>query len=347
MLFGLDELRSRGHHVAHNLERETPPRWARVAGDTVKRGLEWAGGYGGDFATVLGSLGSANRADVVFSTVDTVGIPLVLAQRAGALRRPLVYAAIGLPERLAQLRSERMRKLYAQALGLCASILAYSEREAGDLQAWLAERGRRVPVSFVPFGVETAAFRPAARPATRDVVSVGADPLRDFPLLLEVARSLPETSFSVVAGPDNAPPRDVPSNVSVEVDLPFDEMKRRLEEARVVALPVRENTYSGATTVLLQAMALGKPVVVSRTSAIASGYELVDGENCRLVTPGDADAFARALRDVLGGDSQARALGANARTTVERSLTWDRYVERVEAALVAAAAVARAGSAPS
>jgi len=124
-------------------------------------------------------------------------------------------------------------------------------------------------------------------------------------------------------------------------------MKRRLEEARVVALPVRENTYSGATTVLLQAMALGKPVVVSRTGAIASGYELVDGDNCRLVPPGNAEAFARSLRDVLGDDAQARALGANARTTVERSLTWDRYVDRIEAALAAAAAVARAGSPPS
>ncbi len=85
MLFGLDELRSRGHDVEHNLERDAPPRWARVAGSAVKRGLERAGGYGGDFATVLGSLGPANRADVVFSTVDTVGIPLVLARRAGAV----------------------------------------------------------------------------------------------------------------------------------------------------------------------------------------------------------------------------------------------------------------------
>ena len=345
MLFGLDELRSRGHDVEHNLERDAPPRWARVAGGAVKRGLERSGGYGGDFATVFGSLGSANRADVVFSTVDTVGIPLVLARRAGRLRRPLVYAAIGLPERLAQLRSERIRDLYAQALARCASILAYSEREAGELEAWLAERGRRVPVSFVPFGVDTDAFRPTAEPPMRDVVSVGADPLRDFPLLLEVARSLPETSFSMVAGPDNAPaPRDVPPNVSVEVDLPFDEMKRRLEEARVVALPVHENTYSGATTVLLQAMALGKPVVVSRTSAIATGYGLVDGDNCRLVPPGDADAFARSLRDVLCDDMHARALGANAHTTVERSLTWDRYVDRIEAALAAAAASARSGS---
>ena len=137
----------------------------------------------------------------------------------------------------------------------------------------------------------------------------------------------------MVAGGTTRRARELPANVSAEVDLPFDEMKRRLEGARVVALPVRENTYSGATTVLLQAMALGKPVVVSRTSAIASGYELVDGDNCRLVPPGAADAFARSLRDVLGDDVHARALGANARTTVERSLTWDRYVDRIESLL--------------
>ena len=132
-----------------------------------------------------------------------------------------------------------------------------------------------------------------------------------------------------------------PANVALETDLPFDEMRARLAGARVVALPVRENSYSGATTVLLQAMALEKPVVVSRTSAIATGYGLVDGENCRLVPPGDEEAFERALRDVLRDDLHARALGASARATVERELTWERYVDRIEA-LVADASAARA-----
>ena len=91
------------------------------------------GGYGGDFATVLGSLRRANSADVA-STVDTVGIPLMLLRRAGRLRPPLVYVAIGLPERLVQLRSERMRRLYASALGSCASVIAYSQHEADELR---------------------------------------------------------------------------------------------------------------------------------------------------------------------------------------------------------------------
>ena len=176
---------------------------------------------------------------------------------------------------------------------------------------------------------------------------MGADPHRDLQLLVEVARGLPDTRFALVAGRDNVRDlADVPSNVTVEIDLPFAEMKQRLDSARVVALPVRENTYSGATTVLLQALALGKPVVVSRTSAIESGYGLADGENCRLAAPGDA-AGSRVDRRLLGDERRARALGASGRATVERSLTWDRYVARIEEALVAAAASARDGSRPS
>ncbi len=87
---------------------------------------------------------------------------------------------------------------------------------------------------------------------------------------------------------------------------------------------------------LLQAMALGKPVVVSRTKAIASGYGLVDGENCCLVEPGDAAAFGRALSSVLRDEWRARSLGARARRTVEDCLTWDRYVDRIEALIRAA-----------
>ena len=338
-LYGLDQLVERGYAVRHNLERPAPSTWARITGASLKGGLEAAGGYGGDFATVLSSLRRLNRADVVFSTVDTVGIPLMLLAQARVVRPPFVYSAIGLPERLVQLRSGRMERLYARALGSASALVAYSEHEADVLARWLRERGAEVPVEFVPFGVDTDAFRPTSRPPDVDVVSIGADPHRDFELLLEVARALPEASFLVVTTGDRA--RTLvgrPSNVSVETDLPFDAMRRRLEGARIVALPVRDNSYSGATTVLLQAMALAKPVVVTRTAAIASGYGLDDGVNVRLVAPGDGVSFGTALSEVLRDDSHAKALGSRARANVEAHLTWDRYVEPLGGLLAAAAA---------
>jgi glycosyltransferase involved in cell wall biosynthesis len=331
-LFGLDQLASRGFSTRHNLERAgAPPLWARAAGGAMKRALEAAGGYGGDFATVLASLRTANRADVVFSTVDTVGIPLMLLKRARRLRPPLVYAAIGLPERLARLRSRRMRLLYASALQSCHVVLAYSEKEAEDIRRWVAGQGCAVRAEFVPFGVDAHSFAPDGAAATNGVVSVGADPHRDFDLLVRIATRMPDVAFRIVTSTEHARAlRSRPENVTLESDLPFDEMRRRLAKARLVALPVRENSYSGATTVLLQAMALEKPVVVTRTSAIATGYGLVDGENVRLVAPGDESGFERALADILRDDFHARALGVSARATVERELSWERYADRVE-----------------
>jgi glycosyltransferase involved in cell wall biosynthesis len=300
----------------------------------VKVGLERAGGYGGDFATVLGSLRTANRADVVLSTVDTVGIPLMLLNKAGRVRPPLVYVAIGLPERLGRLRSRRMRALYARALASSAVVLAYSEYEASELRAFLDAHGESARVDFVPFGVDEVAFAPAVVQTSADVVTVGADPHRDLDLFVRVASEMANRTFRLVTTADRAGALgSLPPNVVVEKDIPLDVMRLRLAEARVVALPVLENSYSGATTVLLQAMALAKPVVVTRTQAIATGYGLVDGENCRLVEPGDAEGFQRALSGVLRDEWHARALGGRARRTVEADLTWDRYVDRIERVL--------------
>ncbi len=319
-LFGLDEIRAHGAHVRHNLERGVPPLWARATATVLNRLLRLTGGYGGDFASILGSLRTANEADVIFATADTVGLPLLLLKRAGVVRPPIVYSPIGLPERLMQVRR---RGLYASALRRARTIVTYSRAEAEWLRDWI---GHDPPeIRFVPFGVDVEAFRPGERGPEVDVVAVGADPKRDFELLSTVAERHPELSFRIVATTEHARALGaLPGHVSLETDLKLEDVRDRLAGARVVALPVRPNSYSGATTVLLQAMALGKPVVASRTDAIAEGYGLADGVNCRLIEPGDADAFERALLETL---SDARSLGSRARETVERDYTWKRYTD--------------------
>ena len=319
-LFGLDDFAARGAEVHHNLERRVP-LWARAAGSVLNKVLYGLGGYGGDFASVLGSLRELNRADVVLSTVDTVGLPLVLLQRFGLVRPPIVYIAVGLPERLVQLR--RLRGLYRRALCRARALVSYAQSEAD----WLRDRlGASANVVFVPFGVDTREFAPVQRAPDFDVVSIGADPRRDFALLTGIAARHPELRFHIVASAEHARTlAEVPPSVTVEQEIPLDAVRDRIATARVVALPVRENSYSGATTTLLQAMAMAKPVVVSATDAIATGYGLEDRVNCRLVAPGDQASFERALLETLTGADAATALGIRARETVERSLTWERY----------------------
>jgi len=329
-LYGLDELRAAGFAVDHDLEpRYEPGARMRAEARVLDRAVRLGGGYSGDFARVLASTGALNRADVVFSTVDTVGIPLALLGRLGRVKPPIVYASIGLPERLVQLRGGAARRLYAAAFGRLDTVVAYGSSEVDELRGWLDGRGPRV--EFVAFGVDEQYFRPEAEAAIEhDVVSIGADPRRDFALVLDVARRQPGRKFLVVASSDNARQLGaLPANVRLEVDIPFGRVRDCLLSARVVALPVRENSYSGATTTLLQGMACAKPVVVSRTAAIAHGYELEDAVNCRLVPPGDAAAFEQAVLDVLDDPQRAEALGRSARETVERHLTWTRYTREL------------------
>jgi glycosyltransferase involved in cell wall biosynthesis len=321
-LFGLDELAARGADVRHNLGRR-PPRWARLADRVLNRIVYGLGGYGGDFASILATLRVLNGTDVVLATVDTVGIPLVLLKRMGLVRPPIVYVAVGLPERLVQLR--RLHGLYRRSLRDTVAVVSYAESEVDWLRTWL---GPEANVVFVPFGVDTNAFRPVERQADIDVLSIGADPRRDFALLLRIAWRHPELSFRVVASAEHVRALgEVPPNVVVERDIPLETVRDRLATARVVALPVRENSYSGATTTLLQALAMAKPVVVSRTDAIARGYGLEDGVNCRLVPPGNEEAFEAALLETLTGADAATELGIRARRTVERSLSWERFTD--------------------
>ena len=188
--------RERGYAVGHNLERSGPPPLGADRGRRAEAGLERAGGYGGDFATVLSSLRRLNRADVVFSTVDTVGIPLMLLARSRAVRSPFVYAAIGLPERLEQLRSKRMERLYAKR----SARRPRSSRTAGTRRTrssgWLRERGVDVQRRVRALRRRRRRVRARERAADVDVVSIGADPHRDFELLLAVARTLPRRAFS-------------------------------------------------------------------------------------------------------------------------------------------------------
>ncbi len=334
-LFGMDEIAAHRFAVRHNLEADRLPWWSRVADAFANRAVRMFGGYGGDFATVLASLRVANASDVVFTTSDTVGLPVVLLRRLGLLRPPVVYAAIGLPERFDQLRGRRIRRLYARALADADAIVAYSLAEARYLTTWL---GDEALVRFVPFGVDVEAFAPNRNsdPAV-DVISVGADPHRDLALLLEVASRQPALSFRIVTTRDRARTLSAPANVTLEAEIPLERVRGRLAEARVVALPVKRNTYSGATTVLLQAFALAKPVVVSRTDAIADGYGLEDGVNCRLVEPEDVEAFEQALLETIAGADAAVSLGVRARELVERSFSWERYTDTLAKILRAAA----------
>jgi glycosyltransferase involved in cell wall biosynthesis len=91
---------------------------------------------------------------------------------------------------------------------------------------------------------------------------------------------------------------------------------------------VQSSDYEGTPNAVLEAMALGTPVVATR----AGGTEEIafDGIHARLVACGDAEALSLAIGGLCDDLSAARALAAAARRRVETELSFATRVAKLE-----------------
>jgi len=334
-LFGFEEFRRAGMAVDCNLRLpRSTSMWQTIHGWRDRLHIRKTGIGLGDACSVRAHLWQIKCSRVILATNDNTGLPACRLKSEGLFSTPLVYVSIGLPERLLALEAKRpiWVKRYRKWLSSVDLFVAYGYEEAEWLRQWLGPKSR---VRFIPFGVDTEKWEPqAAASKDVDVLSIGADPMRDFSLLIAYARSRPEVRVCLVTRSDcPVNLEDRPPNLQVKFQLPIKELKERIAAARIVVLPVKENTYSGATTTLLQCMAMGKAVAVSRVGAIREGYGFMDGENLRWLEPGSAKSLLSVLDDMLAHAERCEELGVQARRHVKDQLNWNRYVANLRECL--------------
>jgi glycosyltransferase involved in cell wall biosynthesis len=97
------------------------------------------------------------------------------------------------------------------------------------------------------------------------------------------------------------------------------DVRQRLAQADVLVMP---SLSEGLGVAVLEAMAMGKPVVASNTGGLPEA--VADGETGLLVPPGNAEALAGALLALLEDPDRAQAMGkAGRRRAVDH---FDRRV---------------------
>lgn len=83
--------------------------------------------------------------------------------------------------------------------------------------------------------------------------------------------------------------------------------------------------YGAGFTQMLEAMALGRPIIVTRTGAAAGEID-VEKEGCGLfVPPNDPAALARAMKQIAENPEQAEAMGRAGRRLCETHYNIERY----------------------
>ena len=114
--YGMDQANRFGHTVDADLyHRSKRTRIENVIDRLINNIWSAMGGSGGNWFHILALRKPLARADLIISTADRVGIPLVLLMAVGLVpSRPILYMSIGLPERWDKMRAP-MRRLYRWA----------------------------------------------------------------------------------------------------------------------------------------------------------------------------------------------------------------------------------------
>jgi len=88
--------------------------------------------------------------------------------------------------------------------------------------------------------------------------------------------------------------------------------------------------YEAFAKVVLEAMACGKPVVVTKVGVPGGVIENRGSPTGVLVNFGSERQIADALISILQNDQMARQMGANGRARVLADFTWQKVVERID-----------------
>jgi glycosyltransferase involved in cell wall biosynthesis len=300
-LYGAWQLRDQGIDVRFHdplLTRRTLPAWLDRAAWNLRE------------VTTPYEVGST---DVLFTPLAAL-LPLAARGR----RLPVVVMNFGF--NLIWRRASRARRaLLGASLRSAARVICLGESQRSELLALAGLDPERVVTMLVP--VDTQYFEPRGVATGRTVLSVGKDLARDYATFIEAVGPL-DAAATLVSHPRNVAELEVPANTTLRGNVPWSELRELYAGAACVVLPQRADDYpygseGGGLTALLEAMAMGRPIVASERAILRDYVE--DGVEALLVPAEDPEAMREAIERVLADPELARSLGTAARTRVERA----------------------------
>ncbi len=294
--------------------------------------------------------------DHVLAWADRLGLPLALLHKLTRSDCDLVLLSVDLaaPKKARFIRRFRVHTHIR-------AILTPSSRQMAIAQELGVPNSKLV---LDPHGVDTRFWHPQET-AVEDMICVVGWEARDYATLVKAVRGLQVDVRAAVGSmvfssgevegdrldaegrrrlPDLAPLKgtqgyqsyerwaaelggSLPANVIWYQQLSARELRVLYAKARFVVIPLHDVEFDAGATAILEAMAMGKAVVLSRA---AGQIDLVrDGMDGVYVPPADASALRATLEHLLSHPEEAERMGRSARARVEARFELDDYAARV------------------
>jgi len=197
-------------------------------------------------------------------------------------------------------------------------------------------------VVFTPFMVDANFFDPTFRdgndghldgiPQNRPVICAVGLEFRDYPTLIAAVRDLDIEVVIAAASPwskraSTTENQAVPENVKVRRYSQY-ELRFLYAKSEFLVMPLYNVNFQAGVTAILEAMAMGKAVICSRTPGQTD--VVAEGESGIYVAPENPEALRIAILRLLNQPEQTMQMGGNGRQRILQEMSLECYVERLK-----------------
>jgi glycosyltransferase involved in cell wall biosynthesis len=311
--YRIDELQRHGLHLRWT-DALSQPRWS---GSRTAAAIRRTEALSAPYAQTLLMARTIAAAPITLAMFESEGNALAAVRRAWPGRRSSVFAVVTcwLAQILDNSRPAR-RSAYRWAYQSVDFLYYFSQNQGPILSEHLGLGTDRL--RYIPFGVDDETFAPTGEDDGDYILVVGRDSGRDWPTMFSALEGIGHP-VKVCCRPRDIDGLRVPAGVEVLGYVDRAVYRQLLGRARVVAIASKPLLYPSGQSVLLEAMAMARAVVVTGTPALAD--YVIDSMTALVVPPGDAGALRDRLVEAVTDDSLRARIGRKAREAVEASFS--------------------------
>jgi glycosyltransferase involved in cell wall biosynthesis len=263
-------------------------------------------------------------------------VTLPAARIFAAAKVPFVVQPHGMVDPSSRLLAKPLDLMWTRpALSAADTVFYLTPREADQLRT---VAGRHLSLRELNNGVPVATSTPSSKhvKSRPEVLFLARLHRRKRPeMFVQMAQQLLGEGFDadyVLVGPDEGAKREVYELMSAAPDrriryegpIASGAVSHRLSQAGIYVLPSVDEPYPMS---VLEAMAVGRPVVVTDTCGLAP---LVNATNSGLVVGADLESLTGAVRRLLTEPTLWREMSSNAQRTAVEQLSMAPVVDILE-----------------
>jgi len=190
---------------------------------------------------------------------------------------------------------------------------------------------------YTPFGIDVDFWRTKNQPEAiekKGILFVGNDSNRNFDTVLEVSKELKNIDFTFVT--NQISDSDIGSNVTLyqgtwgDPAISDPELKLLYQKNKLTIIPLKESLQPSGQSVALQSMAVGTPVLITKTVGIWDNKRLVDNKNILFLQNDNPKEWKDKILSVYDDDEKLEKVSINSVKCVEENFNLDQFYNEIK-----------------